>query len=117
MTEKHTPGPWRAEGGMILAGDPVETNRGLRSKAVCQMHGTVMADECRSNALLIAEAGTVATETGLTPSQLAEQRAELLEAIQWYIESHEETPHGRTRCNCGNCDRFRAAIAKVEGKS
>ena len=31
---------------------------------------------------LIAEAGTVHHETGLTPRQLAEQRAELLEALQ-----------------------------------
>jgi hypothetical protein len=30
----------------------------------------------------IAEAGTVATETGLTPRQLAEQRAELANALR-----------------------------------
>ena len=35
-----------------------------------------------ANARLIAEAGTVLHETGLTPRQLAEQRAELLEALQ-----------------------------------
>jgi hypothetical protein len=35
-----------------------------------------------TNARLIAEAGTVYHETGLTPRQLAEQRAELLEALE-----------------------------------
>lgn len=39
-----------------------------------------------ANARLIAEAGTVATETGLTPRQLAEQRAELLEALQAMVD-------------------------------
>lgn len=34
------------------------------------------------NATLIAEAGNVHHETGLTPRQLAEQRAELLEALE-----------------------------------
>lgn len=34
------------------------------------------------NANLIAEAGTVYHETGLTPRQLAEQRDELLEALK-----------------------------------
>ena len=38
--------------------------------------------EAEANAALIAEAGTVANETGLTPRQLANQRAELLAAIQ-----------------------------------
>ncbi len=35
-----------------------------------------------ANARLIAESGTVHHETGLTPRQLAEQRAELLEALE-----------------------------------
>jgi hypothetical protein len=35
--------------------------------------------EIYANASLIAEAGTVASETGLSPRQLAEQRAELLQ--------------------------------------
>lgn len=34
-----------------------------------------------SNAALIAEAGTVANETGLSPRQLADQRAELLDGL------------------------------------
>lgn len=38
-------------------------------------------DEAESNAALIAEAGTVYQETGLTPRQLAEQRDELLAAL------------------------------------
>jgi 5'-3' exonuclease len=35
-----------------------------------------------ADAELISEAFNVATETGLTPRQLAEQRAELLEALK-----------------------------------
>lgn len=40
-------------------------------------------DEAESNAALIAEAGTVYQETGLTPRQLAEQRDELLKALKY----------------------------------
>lgn len=39
-------------------------------------------DEGFDNANLIAEAGTVANECGLTPRQLLEQRNELLEALE-----------------------------------
>lgn len=38
-------------------------------------------EECLSNAKLIAEAGTVANETGKTPRQLVEENKELLEAL------------------------------------
>lgn len=38
--------------------------------------------EQNANARLIIEAGNVANETGLTPRQLAEQRAELLSACE-----------------------------------
>ncbi len=39
-------------------------------------------DEAKDNANLIAEAGTVANETGFTPRQLAEQKADLLAACE-----------------------------------
>ena len=38
--------------------------------------------EVIANAKLIAEAGTVANETGFSPRELADQKAELLEALQ-----------------------------------
>lgn len=43
------------------------------------------AAEAEANALLIAEAGTVYHETGLTPRQLAERVAELEKALQRII--------------------------------
>ena len=39
--------------------------------------------EARANAELIAEAGTVANETGLTPRELLNQRNELLEVLKY----------------------------------
>jgi len=38
-------------------------------------------EKCKANAELIVEAGNVTNETGYTPRQLAEQKAELLEAL------------------------------------
>ena len=56
------------------------------------------AEQAESNAKLIAEAGTVANETGKTPRQLADDNKVLLEALQnmrvmyWqWIEQHPET--------------------------
>ncbi len=55
-------------------------------------------EEAEANAKLIAEAGTVANETGKTPRQLADDNKVLLEALQnmrvmyWqWIEQHPET--------------------------
>lgn len=41
-----------------------------------------MTEECKANAQLIAEAGTVANECGKTPRELLEERNELLEALE-----------------------------------
>ena len=43
-------------------------------------------NQAKTNAAFIAEAGTVANETGLMPREMAEQRAELLEALR-YVEN------------------------------
>ena len=63
-------------------------------------------------ARLIAEAGTVATETGLTPRQLADQRAELLAALECVmdrlVDRHEKDDAAI---------QARAAIAKARGES
>lgn len=64
-----------------------------------------------ANAELIAEAFSVATETGLTPRQLAEQRAELLEALQ---ELLTEASDGIATCPFTR-GKARAAIAKATG--
>lgn len=93
-----TPGPW-----MVTNGTDVFTRLGAKNGefvnaadndgwhiADCCMGETSTDDglrsllyaEQRANAQLIAEAGTVLHETGLTPRQLAQQRAELLEALR-----------------------------------
>jgi hypothetical protein len=63
-----------------------------------------------ANANLIAEAFTVAHETGLTPRQLAEQRAELLTACK----SAEEWLSGWASAE-PFLTTIRAAIAKATG--
>ena len=58
--------------------------------------------EGAANATLIAEAGTVYHETGLTPRELAEQRRELLEALQKlvdYAELSDECHYGTVGTN------------------
>jgi len=72
-----------------------------------------------SDAILFAEAGTVYQETGLTPRQLAEQRAEILEAFMFLVkeedaftaESGLNFPDQISRA----VEKARAAIAKATG--
>lgn len=45
----------------------------------------------KGNAALIAEAGTVHHETGLTPHQLVEQRDALAEALQKMLDAYERS--------------------------
>lgn len=77
METKHTPGEWIETAGpeakYWLVGVP--NNNGFSTVATISatIDGTSLA-----NAQLIAEAGTVTNETGYTPRQLAEQKAELL---------------------------------------
>jgi hypothetical protein len=85
---KHTPGPWNM-GACIIRGAywfQVQAEKNgyhgrVGSVAITPDRNERNAED-EANARLIAEAGTVATETGLTPRQLAEQRAELLEAAK-----------------------------------
>lgn len=63
--------------------------------------GTISEDDCtvsscccteeHSNAKLIADAGTTANKCGLLPSELLDQREEMLEFLKT-IESSENTP-------------------------
>ena len=88
-----TPGPWHVEAHSRGAGHINVTGPRLLPRprfgpvaaAYTNLAGP-MDDSCvaemAANARLIAEAGTVLHETGLTPRQLAEQRAELLEAVR-----------------------------------
>lgn len=108
MTTKHTPGPWEVRmkdivyAGERLIADCEQTPHALRP-APCNL-------EDEANARLIAEAGTVAAETGLTPRQmqselarmeqrqcdLVSERDELLEALldlrkAFYVDGKRST--------------------------
>lgn len=112
---KPTPGPWQVcmvpanehwfAGITIGSADPSDGRRicdvftaGAAGDEVSQMHV--------ANARLIAEAGTVAHETGLTPRQLVEQRAELLHALRNCVE------HGGQRWALAQA---KVVIAKATG--
>lgn len=104
---KHTPGPWVKYDSppqltdarlyrstvvslkMALKGMPTPTYK-QTVKNTKTIGGNLMAItfgrtkmEAEANANLIAEAGTVATEFGLTPRQLLDQRNEMLEALEF----------------------------------
>ena len=55
----------------------------------CKLNGFANI-HVEADAKLIAEAGTVATETGKTPRQLADENKELLEAIHYYFSVLKE---------------------------
>lgn len=83
----HTKGPWAIDWNVsridVFSSDAATLIATIRRSTPSD---GIDAD-ARANARLIAEAGTVATETGLTPRQLAEQRKELLEALCDLAES------------------------------
>lgn len=77
---KHTKGNWRASyfgvGGKVHVLN--DEGKGF-GKHICKCSD---CEESEANARLIAEAGTVANETGKTPRQLANEHAQMLEALQ-----------------------------------
>lgn len=83
MTQ-HTKGRWEAmeddDGHWIVVTDEI-----IVSDCSMIMFHDRKIDE--ANAKLIAEAGTVATECGLTPRQLLDQRNDLLEAAKHVLSS------------------------------
>lgn len=74
----------------------------------CRTTELERARQNEANAEFIAEAFTVAHETGLTPRQLAEQRRDLLEALHDLITRPTDASAR---------ERVRAAIAKTGGAS
>ena len=75
-------------------------------------------DEIEANSQLLLEAGTVANETGLSPRQLADQRAELLAALKCMLSLADDAERylpysGTTRGDITQAARI--AIAKAEG--
>ena len=122
---KPTPGPWihgnwlkAVEGGIDEAGWcevwMIEAD-GVRSLPfVACKH-----QDMQANAALIAEAGTVHHETGLTPCQLVEQRDALAGAIEALLTDvkHDDDGSGYADAVIFSPDvvRARAALALVKG--
>lgn len=101
--DKVTPGPWISGWGDGLTGPTTASvsgpscggkdwsfhpvSVGMETVAICpnqRLDGAgrdQVAGSGEANAQLIAEAGTVLHETGYTPRELADQRAELLAAL------------------------------------
>lgn len=67
------------------------------------------------NAALFVEAGTVANETGLTPRQLAEQRAELLAVLQKIMQQIKKSDYLLFK-DSSEFYAAHAAIKKATGK-
>lgn len=115
QTAKITPGVWVAQK------DPNAISRDDWCIGVEGAPIDYVATCSERDAHLIAEAGTVANETGLTPQQLADQRAELLEALRQIVTRYVEL------VNSGDCGSWnpekelevvdaRAAIARATGE-
>lgn len=88
---------------------PEECNWGVRHP-----ENTLGMDETKANAGLIAEAFNVHRETGLTPRQLAEQRAGLLAALKAVMTDHEADKY-EPFLTVETVEMVEAAIAKAEG--
>ena len=119
---KPTPGPWVAVG----SGGPWEQRISIRAAN----WGTVAAvgvdpslphwdGPQRANARLIAEAGTVAHETGLTPRQLVGRVKELEAAaklvLDWYEAENDHSKadfYQRMQMCRDSEDAIRAALSK-----
>lgn len=75
--------------------------------------GDCHEEEEQGNAALIAETFNVYHETGLTPYQLADQRAELLEALQKIPQRYLDDMDAHTPAAS---ELIRAAIARATGE-
>lgn len=118
---KPTPGVWRFYTEPQPNGCPVVGANGVM---ICMLAHSVnyadQAEEAVANARIVAEAGTVHHETGLTPRQLVEQRDALAEALAGLDEaycragtplSRDERTEDRKRLIAA-----RAALALVKGE-
>jgi hypothetical protein len=124
MSAKPTAGPWVAE--YEPEADYPWCVRSDLLPYIASVINSIHDGEEEANARLIAEAGTVYHETGLTPRQLAEQRAELIDALEsvavygsdTLIGPSPGTPDDRAWQRDGvkvMVRRARAALGKVRG--
>ena len=98
MDTQHTAVPWRAEGGMILAGQPRQVAGGTVSKAICQMHGTALVGEARANQRFIVKA-----------CNSHDKMREACEAMAAWDRSHDDAEILSRACSLA-----RAAIADAK---
>lgn len=113
---KPTPGPWEAtcsnergypEWFIRVPGEPPVISYEIAKITSYRPDGT---DE--SDARLIAEAGTVFHNTGLSPVQLVEMVKELEEALRGLVSALSPEIHGSPN---SPLEIARAALAKCEG--
>lgn len=123
---KPTPGPWyvpsHAPWSVWMDGDrgQIASCRWTEADGKLGPNCIKHYDQSQANARLIAEAGTVYHETGLSPRQLAKQRAELLAALETMKNDHANYVYqmgdGRVRRALEDVYRIaHAAIAKAKG--
>lgn len=114
MNSKYTAGP--CSQGQLVDADTVCSVDDGNPVADCGFLFRSV-DERNANAALIAEAFNVAHETGLTPRQLAEQRAELLAICHELATAlAQDTGIPLEQCVGGPFKNYRRFIAKAEAK-
>ena len=108
---KPTPGEWRAEcvGSYGRHDNPADLYE------ITNGHTRIAEYVDARDAPLLAEAGTIYHETGLTPRQLAEQRAELLAACKALLAASDRTMPRDWHVPLP-VSTAKAAIARAEGK-
>lgn len=89
---KPTPGPWVADNNegfspWTIWSRMTPYGNGAPGPVVARIDGD--SAEADDSALLIAEAGTVFHECGLSPRELLEGRIEILEALKEYLEAQD----------------------------
>lgn len=119
---KPTPGPWeivQAEAGIVVRTESPSKTRYEASRYAAiggfEREDPKQLAEAMANARLIAEAGTVFHETGLSPRQLAERNAELVDLLNGVLLMGRGTS-GRIIVEWWQEEVLRTAIAKCQPK-
>lgn len=113
---KHTPGEWSQ--GTSNEGSTCVWLHGIKEPSY-QMGKDSEWIDCNTsdNAKLIADAGNTYNATGMTPSQLAEQREELLRGLKFAKEKRVELHNASDEYEFVNYAIIDDAIDKAEGRS
>lgn len=113
-----TPGPWTISGSIY---DPNLVHAAIWADGESQyptVASVMTGPHAAANAEFIAEAGTVAHETGLTPRELLAQRDALVEALRDLLGAETSCYAGpeaaKLRTEARACAR--AALAKIRGE-